>query len=50
MLADYHLHTPLCRHAEGHPSAYAGQAEALGLAEIGFSDHNPMPEFFDNWR
>lgn len=50
MLADYHLHTPLCLHAEGHPRDYATQAEALGLAEIGFSDHNPMPEFFDNWR
>jgi hypothetical protein len=50
MLADYHLHTPLCLHAEGHPRDYAAQAEALGLAEIGFSDHNPMPEYFDNWR
>lgn len=50
MLADYHLHTPLCLHATGHPSAYARQAVELGLAEIGFSDHNPMPEFFDDWR
>ena len=23
---------------------------ALGLAEIGLSDHNPMPDFFDDWR
>ncbi len=50
MLADYHLHTPLCLHAEGHPREYAAQAAKLGLAEIGFSDHNPMPEYFDNWR
>jgi histidinol-phosphatase (PHP family) len=50
MLADYHLHTPLCLHAEGHPCEYAAQATKLGLDEIGFSDHNPMPEYFDNWR
>lgn len=48
--ADYHLHTPLCLHAEGHPVEYARRAAALGLAEIGFSDHNPMPEHFDDWR
>lgn len=50
MLTDYHTHTPLCRHAEGDPVDYARQAQALGLAEIGLSDHNPMPEPFDNWR
>ena len=50
MLADYHLHTPLCLHAEGHPREYAAQAVSQGLAEIGFSDHNPMPEYFDDWR
>ncbi len=50
MLADYHLHTPLCLHAEGHPREYAAQATRVGLAEIGFSDHNPMPEYFDDWR
>lgn len=50
MLADYHLHTPLCLHAEGHPREYAAQAVSQGLAEIGFSDHNPIPEFFDDWR
>ncbi len=49
-LADYHIHTPLCRHAEGSTIEYAKQAEALGLAEIGFSDHNPMPHPFDDWR
>ena len=50
MLADYHMHTPLCRHAEGHPSEYAARAVTLGLDEIGFSDHSPMPEAFDDWR
>jgi histidinol-phosphatase (PHP family) len=49
--ADYHMHTPLCKHAQGEPIEYARQAIALGLDEIGFSDHNPMPmDDFDNWR
>ncbi len=50
MLTDYHLHTPLCHHAEGLPTDYLAVAKTLGLAEIGFSDHNPMPEPFDDWR
>jgi len=49
--ADYHLHTPLCRHASGEPGDYAARAEALGLQEIGFSDHSPMRrDDFDDWR
>jgi histidinol-phosphatase (PHP family) len=49
--ADYHMHTPLCRHATGEPVDYAKQAIAAGLTEIGFSDHSPMREDnFDNWR
>lgn len=43
MLADYHLHTPLCGHASGTPEAYAVRARELGLPEIGFADHAPMP-------
>ena len=52
MLADYHLHTPLCRHATGEPREYVAVARSRGLAEIGFSDHSPMPgpEPFDDWR
>jgi len=50
-LADYHTHTPLCRHAEGEPFEYARQAEKLGLGEIGFSDHSPAEQDgFDDWR
>ncbi len=50
-LADYHMHTPLCRHASGEPTEYAAQALAQGLEEIGFSDHNPMAhDDFDDWR
>jgi len=49
--ADYHMHTPLCRHATGDPVDLAAHALALGLTEIGFSDHSPMPEDdFDTWR
>jgi histidinol-phosphatase (PHP family) len=45
------MHTPLCRHATGEPVDYARRAVGLGLAEIGFSDHSPMPQDdFDNWR
>src|ERR1700677_903726 len=50
MSADYHLHTPLCHDAEGAPAEYAKAAQAQGIMEIGFSDHNPMPEQFDDWR
>ncbi len=49
--ADYHMHTPLCRHATGEPVEYARHAVAVGLDEIGFSDHSPMrQDNFDNWR
>ena len=49
--ADYHMHTPLCRHAVGEPTEYAARAVALGLEEIGFTDHSPMRrDDFDNWR
>jgi histidinol-phosphatase (PHP family) len=49
--ADYHMHTPLCRHATGEPSEYAARALQLGLTEIGFSDHSPMrQDDFDDWR
>jgi histidinol-phosphatase (PHP family) len=47
---DYHVHTPLCRHAEGTPAEFIDAAKRADLVEIGFSDHNPMPEPFDDWR
>jgi histidinol-phosphatase (PHP family) len=48
---DYHMHTPLCRHATGWPRDYAAKAVAGGLTEIGFSDHSPMAQDdFDDWR
>jgi len=49
--ADYHMHTPLCRHASGEPGDYARRALEIGLTEIGFSDHSPMrQDNFDDWR
>ena len=49
--ADYHMHTPLCRHAAGEPTEYAARAVEMGLHEIGFTDHSPMrQDDFDNWR
>lgn len=49
--ADYHMHTPLCRHATGDPTEYAASARRVGLTEIGFSDHSPMRrDDFDDWR
>jgi histidinol-phosphatase (PHP family) len=50
MRTDYHIHTPLCHHAAGAPRDYVLAAQKAGLAEIGFSDHNPMPTQFDDWR
>jgi histidinol-phosphatase (PHP family) len=48
---DYHLHTPLCRHATGAPVDYARRALEIGLTEIGFTDHAPMRrDDFDDWR
>ena len=47
---DYHVHTTLCHHAAGEPIDYVQAAQKAGLTEIGFADHNPMPEQFDEWR
>jgi histidinol-phosphatase (PHP family) len=49
--ADYHSHTPLCKHATGTPEEYAAAALAAGITEYGISDHAPArPEPFDDWR
>ncbi|HTS19360.1 MAG TPA: histidinol-phosphatase [Verrucomicrobiae bacterium] len=41
---DYHMHTPLCKHAAGPMENYVERAIQLGLREVGFSDHNPLPD------
>lgn len=40
---DYHTHTALCKHAEGHPVDYARSARQKGLREIAITDHGPLP-------
>ncbi len=42
MIANYHTHTPLCRHAHGKETKYAKNAIARGLKILGFSDHTPQ--------
>lgn len=44
---DYHLHTSLCRHAEGNPADYYAAAKKIGLHEICFTDHAPAPCGYD---
>jgi len=43
LLYDTHMHTPLCRHATGHPEEYAQIAIARGFGGIIFTCHNPLP-------
>ena len=43
MIANYHTHTPRCRHAEGNEEEYIRTAIELGMQELGFSDHAPQP-------
>jgi histidinol-phosphatase (PHP family) len=40
---DYHIHTPLCGHAAGPMEACVERGIELGLREIGFACHNPLP-------
>ncbi len=48
---DYHMHTPRCHHASGTVREFAQAAMALGMKEIGMSDHSPMPNgYMDDWR
>jgi histidinol-phosphatase (PHP family) len=44
---DYHIHTSLCKHAEGEIADYIESAIEKGITEICFTDHIPMPDGFD---
>ncbi len=46
-IPDYHLHTPLCKHAEGTVREYRSTALDLGIPEICFTDHCPAPNGYD---
>ena len=41
MIANYHTHTPLCRHASGAVEEYAQAAFDSGIQILGMSDHTP---------
>ena len=47
MLPDYHIHTRLCKHAEGEPAEYRGMARIMGLPAICITDHCPTPDGYD---
>jgi len=48
-LADYHIHTSFCNHANGTMKEYVKHAVSAGLTEMGFADHNPLPANFNNY-
>jgi histidinol-phosphatase (PHP family) len=46
-MIDYHNHTKLCKHAEGEIYQYVEKAITLGITEMAFTDHMPLPYDFD---
>ena len=46
-LADYHVHTSLCKHAEGKARDYKAAARRREIPEICFTDHIPDPAGYD---
>jgi len=47
VFSDYHLHTNRCKHATGEMYEYVEKAIELGIPEIAFTDHIPLPDDFD---
>ena len=43
MIANYHTHTPRCKHAVGSEEAYIRCAIQAGFRTLGFADHTPDP-------
>jgi histidinol-phosphatase (PHP family) len=55
MIANYHTHTRLCRHATGEMREYVEEAIQRGLKILGFSDHSPYVfpkewEYYSTYR
>ena len=53
MIANYHTHTPRCRHATGREEDYVNLAIKGGFQIFGFSDHTPYPfpgEYYSTFR
>jgi histidinol-phosphatase (PHP family) len=48
LLYESHMHTPLCRHAEGEPEEYAAHAQQRNLKGIIVTCHGPTP--FEWWH
>jgi histidinol-phosphatase (PHP family) len=46
-MIDNHIHTKLCKHAEGDVFDYVESAINQGINEIAFTDHIPLPNDFD---
>lgn len=44
MLYETHMHTPLCKHAQGSPIEYGRVAATRGLSGITVTCHNPLPD------
>lgn len=47
-IANFHTHTYLCHHAKGAPAHYTAQAIKEGCTALGFSDHCPYPDNFED--
>jgi len=45
---DSHMHTPLCKHAEGDPIEYAEAGHERNLRGVIFTCHSPMPGGFSS--
>ena len=43
------MHTPLCKHAEGHPREYVRVGHGRGLKGVIFTCHSPMPDGWSAW-
>ena len=54
MIANYHTHTPRCKHAEGEERQYIERALKGDFVELGFSDHTPYffdkPDYYSSFR
>ncbi len=46
-LPDYHMHTILCKHADGEPVDYRAAARRQKIPEMCFADHAPSPDGYD---
>lgn len=46
-MRDYHIHYKICHHGTGELHEYVERAIELGLTEIGFSEHIPIPGLDD---